>query len=129
MKSDYYALDNGKQIVYYIYEYNLNFSYGNCAKYLCRAGRKDGNSAESDLNKALVYILSSDNEISLPKRLFMRAVNSLRFNDKTQFAEHHLAEILKAVIKYDDPVKIARMIVAYMKFRDIPISEKFRLFE
>lgn len=129
MKSDYYELDNGRQIVYYIYEYNLNFSYGNCAKYLCRAGRKDGNSAESDLNKALVYILSSDKEISLPKRLLMRAVNSIRFNDNTQFAEHHLQEILYAIIKYEDPIKIARMIVAYMKFRGMEVLEKYKLFE
>lgn len=129
MKSDYYELDNGKQIVYYIYKYSLNFSYGNCAKYLCRAGRKQNNSAESDLNKALVYILSSDKEISLPRRLTMRALNSFRFNDKTQFAEHHLQEILCAIIKYDDPIKIARMIVSYMKFRGIEISDKFKLFE
>lgn len=129
MKSDYYTLDNGKQIVYYIYKYNLNFSYGNCAKYLCRAGRKDGNSAESDLNKALVYIISSDKEISLSRRLFMHMINSARFNDKTQFAEHHLVEILKAVIKYDDPIKIARMIVNYMKFRGIEVNDRFKLFE
>jgi len=129
MKSSYYELDNGKQIVYYIYKYNLNFSYGNAAKYLCRAGRKQNNSAESDLNKALVYIISSDKEIPLAKRLLMRAINTIKFNDKVQFAEHHLQEILCSIIKYDDPIKIARMIVSYMKFRGINVSDEFKLFE
>lgn len=129
MKSDYYTLDNGRQAIHYIYEYNLGFSYGNCFKYLVRAGRKENNSAESDLNKALVYIMSSDKEYPLAKRLAKRAYNSLIFNDKTQFAEHHLQEILYAIIKFDDPIKIARMIVEYMKFRGINVSDKFKLFE
>ena len=32
MKSDYYTLDNGKQAICYIYEYNLGFAYGNAFK-------------------------------------------------------------------------------------------------
>lgn len=129
MKSDYYTLDNGRQAIHYIYEYKLGFSYGNCFKYLVRAGRKENNSAESDLNKALVYIMSSDKEMTLAKRLAKRAYNSLVFNDKTQFAEHHLAEILKSIILFDDPIKIARMITNYMKFRGIEVNDRFKLFE
>lgn len=34
----------------------LNFNLGNVVKYACRAGKKDGESAEKDLNKALDYI-------------------------------------------------------------------------
>lgn len=129
MKSDYYELDNGKQAIFYIYEYALGFSYGNAFKYLVRAGRKENNSADSDLNKALVYIMSSDKEMTLAKRLAKRAYNKLKFNTKTQFAEHHLAEILKSIILFDDPIKIARMIVNYMKFRGIEVNDRFKLFE
>ena len=129
MKSDYYTLDNGKQAIYYIYEHGLGFSYGNAFKYLVRAGRKENNSADSDLNKALVYIMSSDKEMTLAKRLAKRTYNKLKFNIKTQFAEHHLAEILKSIILFDDPIKIARMIVQYMKFRGIEVNDRFKLFE
>ena len=128
MHSDYYELDNGKQIVEYIYKYNLGFSYGNAAKYVCRAGRKEGNSAEKDSNKAIVYIMSSDEEFPIYKRLAMRAFNKLSFNDKTQFAEHHLADILKAIITFDEPAKIIKMILRYMRFRNINIDDKFSNF-
>ena len=35
---------------------DLNFNLGNVVKYVCRAGKKDGESKEKDLKKALNYI-------------------------------------------------------------------------
>lgn len=35
---------------------DLNFNLGNVVKYVCRAGKKDGESKEKDLKKALDYI-------------------------------------------------------------------------
>jgi len=34
-------------------KYDLNFTLGNAVKYIARAGKKDGESKESDLNKAI----------------------------------------------------------------------------
>lgn len=122
MFQQYYSLDNGKQAVDYIYEYNLGFSYGNAFKYMVRAGLKPNNSAEKDLNKALVYIMSSDREFPFLKRVALKIRNSRMFNDKTQFAEHHLAEILTSIIKFDYKDKIVRMIIDYMQFRGVEVK-------
>ena len=35
---------------------NLNFNLGNVVKYVCRAGKKDGETTIKDLNKAIDYI-------------------------------------------------------------------------
>ena len=35
---------------------NLNFNLGNVVKYVCRAGKKDGETIIKDLNKAIDYI-------------------------------------------------------------------------
>lgn len=35
---------------------NLNFNLGNVVKYVCRAGKKQGETNLKDLNKALDYI-------------------------------------------------------------------------
>lgn len=45
---------------------DLNFNLGNVVKYVCRAGRKDGESREKDLNKALDYISYELERISKP---------------------------------------------------------------
>lgn len=125
MDKSYYVLDNGKSAIDYITEFHLQFTYGNCFKYLCRCGKKDGNSAESDLNKALNYITSAHNEISTLERLTRKLINTLRFNTKTQFAEHHLASILKSIITYDSPKIITKRIIAYAKWRNIKVDDKY----
>lgn len=35
---------------------NLNFNLGNVVKYVCRAGKKDGETTIKDLNKAIDYL-------------------------------------------------------------------------
>lgn len=40
---------------------HLPYNLGNALKYICRAGRKDGNTVEQDLQKARFYI---DREIT-----------------------------------------------------------------
>lgn len=126
MKSDYYELDNGKQAVYYIYNYKLQFSYGNCFKYLCRAGRKEGNSAESDINKALVYASSVNDELTRPERIALKIRNSILFNSDDQMCEHHLAKVLKSIIKFDDYKKIIKLIVKYADWRGVNVKPEFR---
>ena len=126
MNSDYYTLDNGRQIVDYIAEYQLGFHYGNAAKYVCRAGRKEGNSAEKDLNKALNYVLSANHENGFIKRLLLHFYNSWKFNAQTQFATRSIADILCALITFEDNKKIARMIVKYMDAHDIKVKDEYR---
>ena len=125
MHQNYYELDNHKQAVEYVYEYGLGFSYGNALKYCVRAGRKDNNSAESDLNKALTYITSAKSEFCFVVRFVKRIFNSCSFDDSVRLAEPQIQSILKAIIKFDRPNKIAKMIVAYMKDRGINVKPQF----
>lgn len=129
MHSDYYTLDNGLQAVDYIFNYSLGFSYGNAFKYTVRAGRKDGNSAEKDLLKALDYVLSSDKEYSFLTRMLLRMKNKKIFNQRSQFAPRPVADILSALILFDKPSKIAKLIVKYMRIRDIVIPEEFKKYD
>jgi len=121
----YYDVGNGKQILDYVYEYNLGFSFGNAAKYLVRAGRKDNNSADSDLNKALNYVVSSKEEFSFIKRLFMRFFNTLSFEDNFSCLDKNVACILKSIIKFDKPDSIAKMIVKYAVDRGIRVNPEY----
>lgn len=125
MDQNYYVLDNGKSAVDYIYAYDLGFSYGNCFKYCTRAGKKEGNSAEKDFNKALVYILSSNNEIGFFHRIAKSMYNTWKFNDKIQFAPRNLADILCAIIQFKDRRTIAKLIIRYMKTNHINVKPEF----
>lgn len=125
MTQSYYTVANGKSAIDFIYEYNLEFARGNCVKYLIRAGRKDNNSAESDLNKALVYISSANKEVSFLEKIFRRIYNTLTFDYSTEFVNKDMDRIIKSVIKFDDPNKIATMIVNYMDNRGINVKPEF----
>lgn len=129
MHQNYYELSNGQQAVHYIYEYNLGFSYGNALKYVVRAGRKQNNSAESDLNKALTYITSAKNEYSFFKRLWLRIRNWLMFSFESDLTEHHIKHILTAIIRFENPTKVAEMIVSYMNCRGIAVKDEFKQYE
>jgi hypothetical protein len=54
--TSYYTLPSGKQLEDFIHAKNLTFAQGSALKYLWRAGKKDGESKEKDLNKAEHYI-------------------------------------------------------------------------
>lgn len=125
MTNDYYTLDNGKSAIDYIYQAHLEFAYGNSFKYLVRCGRKENNSAESDLNKALTYVLSADNEMSFAHRMLRKIYNMFTFNFDTQMCEHHLASILKSIIRFERPTKVAKKIVKYAKWRGINVKPEF----
>ena len=129
MFNDYYELCNGRQIVFYVYKYNLSFAYGNSAKYICRAGRKADNSSESDLNKALVYITSVNDEYSKLRQLVKRILNSIVFHFEYKFDKQPLSDILYSVIKFEDPDKIARMIVSHMVKNGIKVKPEFEKYK
>lgn len=129
MKSDYYELSNGKQAIYYIYTYKLGFSYGNAFKYLVRASRKPGNSAESDLNKALTYITSSKEEYSCFYRVIIKLTNRLKFNSKDRLQNNDIHRILMSIISFNSYKEIAEMIVAYMNKHGIPVKDEFKQYE
>lgn len=124
MYSDYYSLNHGRQAVDFIYEANLGFSYGNCFKYCVRANRKPDSTAESDLNKALTYMESAKKEYCFLKRLFLRFFNSFTV-EHIQFSSKDLSDILNAIVKFDSPERISRLIVKYMASRNIPIKKEF----
>ena len=54
--TDYYRLPCGRYLEDYIRHMRLDFATGSALKYLWRAGRKDGESAEKDMAKAAHYI-------------------------------------------------------------------------
>ena len=54
--TDYYRLPSGRQLEDFIAERHLSFAEGSALKYLYRAGKKDGESAEKDRAKAEHYI-------------------------------------------------------------------------
>ena len=125
MFQSYYLLDNGKQVVDYVYKYNLQFCYGNCLKYCSRCGKKLYNSVEKDLNKALTYITSAPDEHGFLYRSAKNIYNSIKFDDSEKLADGYLDDILKAIIKYDDYKTIAGMIITYMKERGANVKSEF----
>lgn len=54
--ADYYRLPCGRYLEDFIFSRTLSFAEGSALKYLWRAGKKDGESAEKDLAKAEHYI-------------------------------------------------------------------------
>ena len=54
--TDYYRLPSGRQLENFISERRLSFAEGSALKYLIRAGKKDGESAEKDRAKAEHFI-------------------------------------------------------------------------
>ena len=54
--TDYYRLPSGRQLEDFIAERGLKFAEGSALKYLFRAGKKDGESAEKDRAKAEHFI-------------------------------------------------------------------------
>lgn len=124
----YYMLANGKSASDYIYDGKLKFSRGNSFKYISRCGRKENNTAESDLNKALVYILSSDKEFSLIEKFMLHIRNTILFYGEIS-SDKSIDDILHAIIKFEDRENVARMIVAYMKSRGINVKPEYKCYE
>lgn len=60
IRPDYYRA-GGIQVFDIVDLYGLDFYLGNVVKYVCRAGKKAGNSKRADLEKAIEYL---KNEIS-----------------------------------------------------------------
>ena len=55
IRPDYYK-SKGVETIDVIEAFDLNFNLGNVIKYVLRAGKKEGEEKEKDLNKALFYI-------------------------------------------------------------------------
>lgn len=55
IRPDYYKA-KGVETIDVIEAFDLNFNLGNVVKYVLRAGKKQGEEKEKDLNKALFYI-------------------------------------------------------------------------
>jgi hypothetical protein len=47
---------NPYEAINVIEAWGADFHLGNALKYICRAGRKDGNTAKDDLHKAVWYL-------------------------------------------------------------------------
>lgn len=62
--SHYGGKDNPYEAIKVIDAWNLDFCLGNVVKYVSRAGKKDNNSKEQDLKKALWYL---EHELELMK--------------------------------------------------------------
>ena len=48
--------DGNIECIDFITDKKLDFCLGNAVKYICRAGKKEGNSAEQDISKAIQYL-------------------------------------------------------------------------
>lgn len=55
IRPDYYK-SNGVETIDVIEAFDLNFNLGNVIKYVLRAGKKQGEEKEKDLNKACFYL-------------------------------------------------------------------------
>ncbi|MDU1315711.1 DUF3310 domain-containing protein [Anaerococcus hydrogenalis] len=55
IRPDYYK-SNGVETIDVIEAFDLNFNLGNVIKYILRAGKKQGEEKEKDLNKACFYL-------------------------------------------------------------------------
>ena len=55
IRPDYYK-SNGVETIDVIEAFDLNFNLGNVIKYILRAGKKQGEENEKDLNKACFYL-------------------------------------------------------------------------
>lgn len=55
IRPDYYKA-NGVETIDVIEAFDLNFNLGNVIKYVLRAGKKQGEEKEKDLNKACFYL-------------------------------------------------------------------------
>lgn len=53
---EHYLKDSGHEVIDVIEAWRLSFSLGNAIKYIARAGRKNSETREEDLKKALWYI-------------------------------------------------------------------------
>lgn len=124
----YYILANGKSASDYIYGGKLKFSRGNSFKYMSRLGRKENNTAESDLNKAIVYILSSDKEFSCIEKFVLRVRNTAMFRGEIS-SDRTVDSILHAIINFEDKEIVVRMIVDYMKSRGINVKPEYKCYE
>lgn len=56
IRPDYYKA-NGLEAFDVIGSFELNFNLGNAFKYIARAGKKQGEEKEKDLNKACFYLI------------------------------------------------------------------------
>ena len=61
IRPDYYK-SNGVETIDVIEAFELNFNLGNVIKYVLRAGKKQGEEKEKDLNKALFYLKREANK-------------------------------------------------------------------
>ncbi len=53
---DHYLKDTGHEVIDVINAWKLNFELGSAIKYIARAGKKNKEKIEEDLNKALWFI-------------------------------------------------------------------------
>ena len=124
----YYTLLNNKSASDYIFNGKLKFSMGNVFKYVARCGRKENNTAESDLNKAIVYTLSSDKEFSFIEKAILRLRNMLLFCEEIS-DDIEIDNILHAVLNFESKENIVRMIISYMKSRGINVRPEYKHYE
>ena len=108
--TDYYRLPSGRQLEDFIAEKQLSFAEGSALKYLYRAGKKDGESAEKDRAKAKHFIrfiaeYNGENEFCVRNNLYNLLQLATRENMADGFLSHHvLAHIgvhyVKAIKKH-----------------------------
>jgi len=123
----YYMLANNKSASDYIFEGKLKFSRGNAFKYVSRQGKKALNTAESDLNKAITYMLVSDTEFSRIEKFMLHIRNVFLFSGEISI-DKDIDDILHAIIKFEDKDSVVRMIVCYMKQRGLNVRPEFELY-
>jgi len=75
--TSYYELPSGRQLEAFIAEQHLSFAEGSALKYLWRAGKKDGESAEKDRAKAKHFIEFESRAFGVPTCLVENHVNNL----------------------------------------------------
>lgn len=83
IRPNYYNANDVYEAIKVIQAWDLNFSLGSVLKYICRAGKKNGESAIKDLTKAKTYI-----ELEL---------DNLMKNEITEFNSDSESEVLPGI--------------------------------
>lgn len=74
---DYYLLPDGRQLEEFIEKECLDFAMGSALKYLYRAGKKHGESAEKDRKKAEHYVKFTSHGDEITERMVWKQLNGL----------------------------------------------------
>ena len=106
--TSYYTLPSGRQLEDFIADHGLKFAEGSALKYLWRAGKKDGESAEKDRAKAEHFILFTAKESNVAPstvKMYLEHLIKMAQNDLASDGFLPQSRVCKIIEHYEHAVK------------------------